>query len=109
MKRFYFFLLKTDYFNGFKRFLKKQKLKRKFSYNLGQNIRRLCHFLAQLFFTTSEMELDYFHKEASVGVAPRVAERLKTKDLRKLGDFQKISEMLGFDGEYPAVKRKVKF
>ena len=30
-------------------------------HNLGQNIRRLFHFLAKFLFTTSETELDYFH------------------------------------------------
>ena len=42
-------------------------------------------------------------------VASRVAERLKTEDLRKLENFKKIPEMLGFDGEYPAVYPKAKF
>ena len=36
MKSFYFFLVKTDHFWRFKAFLKKWKLKRKFSDNLGQ-------------------------------------------------------------------------
>ena len=31
------------------------------SYNLGQNICRLFHFLAQFLSTTSETELDYYH------------------------------------------------
>ena len=36
--------------------------------------------------------------------------RLRTYErLRKLGNFKKISEMLGFDGEYPAVHPKAKF
>ena len=34
---------------------------------------------------------------------------LRLKDLRKLGNFQKIPEMLGFDGEYPVVQPKAKF
>ena len=73
-------------------------------YNLGQNIWRLFHFLAQFFFTTSEAELVYYHQKVSVRVASRVAERLK-----KLGNFTKIPEMLGFDGEYLAVQPKAKF
>ena len=36
MKRFYFFVLKTDHFLGFNAFLNKQKLKGKFSDNLRQ-------------------------------------------------------------------------
>ena len=34
---------------------------------------------------------------------------LTLKDLRKLGNFKKISEMLRFDGAYPAVHPKTKF
>ena len=48
------------------------------SYNFGQNIWRLFHFLAQFLFTTSETELDYYHQKMNVRVASRVAERLKT-------------------------------
>ena len=29
--------------------------------------------------------------------------------LRKLGNFKKIPEMLGFDGEYPAIQPNAKF
>ena len=47
-------------------------------YDLGQNIWRLAHSLAQLFFTASETELDHYHQKASVRVASQVAERLKT-------------------------------
>ena len=35
--------------------------------------------------------------------------RLRKLNLRKLVNFKKISEMLGFDGEYPAVHPKAKF
>ena len=69
------------------------------NYNLGQNICGFFHFLAQFFFTTNEMELDHYHQKVSARVASRVAERLS---------FQKISEMLRFDGEYPAVQPKAK-
>ena len=55
------------------------------------------------------MELDYYKQKVSARVASRDAERLKTWDLRKLGNFQKIPEMLGFDSEYPAVQPKAKF
>ena len=53
-------------------------IKKPQSYNLGQNIRRLFHFLAKFIFTTSETELDYYHQKVSAQVASRVAERLKT-------------------------------
>ena len=65
-------------------------------------------FLAQFVFTASELELNYYHQKVHVRVASRVAERLKTRDLTKLGNFKKISEMLGFDGEYPAIHPKAK-
>ena len=52
--------------------------------NLGQKICRLFHFLAQLVFTTSEMELDYYHQKVNVRVASRIAEWLKTKEIREL-------------------------
>ena len=77
----------------------------KLTYNLGQNIRRLFDFLAKFVFTTSETELDYYHQKVSA----RVVERLKTQDLKKLGNFQKIPEMLVFNGKYPAVQLKAKF
>ena len=80
-------------------------------YNLGQNICRLFHFLAQFVFPTSKTELDYYHHRVNARVPSRVAERLKErlKDLRKLGNCKKIPEMLGFDGEYPAVHPRSKF
>ena len=37
------------------------------------------------------------------------AERLKAKDLSKLGNFKKIPEMLIFDDEYPADHPKAIF
>ena len=78
-------------------------------HNLGQNICRLFHILAQFILTTNETELDYYHHRVNVRVASRVAERLKSQDLRKLGNFRKIHEMLGFNGEYPAAYPKAKF
>ena len=44
------------------------------------------------------MELDYYHQKVNVRVASRVSEQ-----------FNKISEMLGFEGEYPTVHPKAKF
>ena len=54
-------------------------------------------------------ELDYYHQRVNVQVTSRVAKRLKTWDLRKLGSFKKIPEMLGFDGEYSACHAKARF
>ena len=43
--------------------------------NLGQNTCRLF-FLAQFVFTTSETELDYYHRKMNVRVASQIVERL---------------------------------
>ena len=69
MKLLYFFRVKTDHFLSFRAFSKQKKLKRKFWANLGQNICRLFHVLAQFLFTTSETELDYYHQRVNVWVA----------------------------------------
>ena len=69
----------------------------------------LFDVFAKFFFTTSEAELHYFHQNVSARVTSRVAEPLKTEDLRELGNFQKIPEMLGFHGEYSVVQPKAKF
>ena len=48
------------------------------SYNLGQKICRLFHFLSSFLFTISETEPDYYHQKVNVRVISQVAERLKT-------------------------------
>ena len=45
----------------------------------------------------------------NVRVASQVAKRFKTKEIRNLGNFKKISEMPGFYGEYPAANPKAMF
>ena len=42
-------------------------------------------------------------------ISSRVVERLKTKDPRKLGNFKKVTEMLGSYGQYPVTHPKHKF
>ena len=64
-----------------------------------KNTWRLFHILTQFLFTTSETKLDYYHQKVSVRVTSRVAEGLKTQDLRKLGNFKKVLGMIGFGGE----------
>ena len=68
-----------DHFWGFRAFSKKQKLKRKFSDNLGQNC-GLLHSLAQFTSTTSDTELDYYRQKINVDerVTKPVAKRHKT-------------------------------
>ena len=61
-------------------------------YELGHFVSLLyCRLInetnEQKCFTTSEMELDYHYKKLNVKVLLRVAERLKTYDLKKLGHF----------------------
>ena len=58
-------------------------LRAKFSFlndNLGQNIWRFFHFLAQYFLTTTETDLDYYHQKVSVRVASRVADHRKFQE-----------------------------
>ena len=52
-------------------------------WNLGQIICGVFEILAQFLFITNQMQLEYYHQKRNVRVAPRVAERLKTLDLRK--------------------------
>ena len=66
-------------------------------------------------FTTSETQLVYYHQKvisasysAPVRVTSQTTKRFKTEDLRKLGNFKKIPEMLGFDCEYPVIHSKTK-
>ena len=70
--------------------------------NLLQNICRLFHFLAQFFFT-SETELDYDHHKLNVRVASKVAESIKTEDLRKLQENPRKSWIW-----WQALKRPIK-
>ena len=60
------------------------------------------HVLAQLFFTTSETKLDYYHQKVNLRVASWVTERVKSKDLRKCINFNKIPGMLILDSNHPA-------
>ena len=43
----------------------------------------------------------------NVQVASRAAKRCKTINLKKIENFNKIPEMLGFDGECPTVSKSV--
>ena len=96
MRTLYFFQLIASHFWSCHIFPKKQKLKRIFSDNLGQNSWEPFHLLAQFVLITSETELEILQCQK---VNVRVAERLQTYDLRKLGNLKNIPEMLGFDDE----------
>ena len=59
-------------------------------------------------FTTNEAELDYLlSSESECTSCFRIS--LTTSDLRKLGNFKKILEILWFDSEYPPSHPKGKF
>ena len=55
-------------------------------HNHGKNICILFRILSQFPFTASARELDHYSQKVNIRVASRVAERLKTQDLRKLGN-----------------------
>ena len=67
----------------------------KFSDNPGHNILALFNNLAQVWITTSKTILDILHNKLDTQVFPRVVERIKTSDLRKLRNIEKMSNMGG--------------
>ena len=78
-------------------------------YSLEQDIFRLSRVLAHYLFTRSETELGYYHYHVNVRVASRVTERRKTFEVKKLENFNKIPEILGFDGQYTTAHPQGKF
>ena len=52
-----------------------------------------------IFLTKKKTELDYYYHKVNVRVASQISERLKTYDSRKLGNSEKIFEMIGINGE----------
>ena len=57
------------------------------------------HILAQFPFTTSERGLDCYHQKVNIPVSSRVTKRNNTEFLKKLGNFKKISAVLGITGK----------
>ena len=55
-------------------------------------------------FSSPQVKLDYYYQKVNVRFALQVAEQLK-QNLRKLGHFIKIPEMLGCDGECQPSKK----
>ena len=51
------------------------------SYNIGQNICRIFHFLVKFLFTTSKTELGYYHQKVKVQVASQVANDVRLRIL----------------------------
>ena len=64
----------------FKRLKAKKEI---FSKSWAKYICRHFYFLAQFLFTTSKIELHYYHQRVNVRDASRVAKKLNTSDLRK--------------------------
>ena len=60
--------------------------------NHGHNILSLCDILANFPLPKIESKRDYQYKIGYMRAASRVAERRKSKDLRKLGSIRKISK-----------------
>ena len=63
--------------------------KRLDGFNRGNNKMKQINVLVKVWFTTSKVGLDFYYNE----VASRVAGRLKTEDLTKLGNISKIWKM----------------
>ena len=78
----------------FIKFLIRQGLN-KISYNARHNILELRNILVQIRFTTSKTKVDVQYSKLGIQVTSRVAERLKTQGLRKLGNIRKISDLGG--------------
>ena len=53
------------------------------------------YVLTQIFFITSEAELDYYHQKVTIPITSRVTERLKTF---VIGKYQENTEMVGIQG-----------
>ena len=62
-------------------------------YNLGHNILELYDVLVQVQSATSKATHDVYYNKLGIRNNPRVTERLKTLDLRKLGNIRKISNL----------------
>ena len=89
------FLSQMITFSRFESSLEVQRAKRKFLDNPGHNILELYSILVQIRFPTSKRKLDIQYSKLGIRVASRIAERLRTQDLRKLGNIRKISTLGG--------------
>ena len=63
------------------------------SYNHFRNILRLFDVLPNFPFITSQTMCDYYLQTWYIRITSRVTERLKAKDLRKLGNTRKVSKL----------------
>ena len=62
--------------------------------------------LAKLLLATTEREVDYYYQKEDVGVVSQVAEWIKADDLRKFGNFKRISEIRNPDSITRKLQKK---
>ena len=103
-----FFEPNQHFFQIYESSLKLQRAKTKFSGNPDHNILELYNILVQVRFNTSKTELDIQYSKLGKRVGSRVAERLKTQDLRKLGNIRKISDLGRHEAQCPVSLQKIK-
>ena len=78
------------------------------SHNLVYNILIIYNTLVRVRFTTSKTKLNIQYSKLGVQVASRVAERLKTYDLRELENIRKISKLGGRIGQCSASLQEIR-
>ena len=78
-----FFEPNQHFFQIYESSLKLQRAKTKFSGNPDHNILELYNILVQVRFNTSKTELDIQYSKLGKRVGSRVAERLKTQEIRE--------------------------
>ena len=78
------------------------------TYNNFHNILRLFDVLPNFPFTTSETMGEYYLYTWYIRVTSRVAKRLKTWDLRKLGNISKVSKPHRMIAQCPVPPAKMK-
>ena len=78
------------------------------SHSLVYSISIAYNILVRVRFTTSKTKLNIQYSKLGLRVASRVAERLKTYDLRKLENIRKISKLGGRIGQCPASLQEIR-
>ena len=86
----------------------KRKEKEKFLENQLHNILTLFNVLQSFPFTTCEAMSSYYLLTWYIQIASRVAEQLKTQDLRKLGNIRKVPKLQRMKGQCPGTLTKDK-
>ena len=74
-----------------------KRVKKHNYHNLGQNIWRLFHFLAQFFFTTSKTELDYYHQKWVYELPHELPSDLRLRILGNQESIQPSNQKPNFD------------